>query len=280
MVGPRDLDSKNVFNLTTPALDKCFTSSPVNTTERINWHEFTQDISAGNYERLNSKKCSAMFGDDADSRIKLFVLLFQNFTVADGGDKSMLQMSYNSIFTFGWADGFFTAPFSNHTDGIQNNSTVCNAESTYDYTYSNPGDELWSSMDTMQGCLAVKAQQNCELLYSPPLCLIVTLTIFVKAITILIAAWVNRLASPPLLTTGDAISSFISRPDSTTKNMCWISSKNVRCGEWKKSMAFFGIVEDPAEGVPLQSIVYKRLTRQGRLMKASSVINWVATFAM
>ncbi|KAB8253093.1 hypothetical protein BDV35DRAFT_375515 [Aspergillus flavus] len=43
-----------------------------------------------------------------------------------------------------------------------------------------------------------------------------------------LAAHLQRSRAPPLLTTGDAVASFLERPDDTTKGMCWASKRHIR----------------------------------------------------
>ncbi|QMW31780.1 hypothetical protein G4B84_007161, partial [Aspergillus flavus NRRL3357] len=52
-----------------------------------------------------------------------------------------------------------------------------------------------------------------------------------------LAAHLQRSRAPPLLTTGDAVASFLERPDDTTKGMCWASKRHIRKAT---SMIFVG----------------------------------------
>lgn len=81
--------------------------------------------------------------------------------------------------------------------------------------------------------LPSKPEENCQLLYSPPICIIISLAASVKVVAMFLAARVSRSRSPPLLTVGDAVASFMTRPDPTTKGVCWISSADVHSGLWK-----------------------------------------------
>ena len=81
---------------------------------------------------------------------------------------------------------------------------------------------------TANGCLAVKAKPHCQLIYSPPICLVILLASAIKVAAIFLAAYVDRHRSPPLLTVGDAIASFLTRPDPSTRNQCWLSSRHIQ----------------------------------------------------
>lgn len=81
-------------------------------------------------------------------------------------------------------------------------------------------------------CLSEPIEQHCRLLYSPYLALIVILFNVFKAIIMLYLAF--GLVESPLLTIGDAVSSFLQRPDLTTQGIClagrddFSKNKNVR----------------------------------------------------
>jgi hypothetical protein len=79
-------------------------------------------------------------------------------------------------------------------------------------------------------CLAIKAVEHCQLLYSPVICVIISLAGLAKVIAMVFAAWVNRSRMPPLLTTGDAAASFLGQPDNATKGVCWASSRCIQTG--------------------------------------------------
>ncbi|KAL3481374.1 hypothetical protein BJX99DRAFT_164303 [Aspergillus californicus] len=70
-------------------------------------------------------------------------------------------------------------------------------------------------------CLAERAPEKCTLEYSLPLAIAVICTNFIKAILICLAAVLLR--DRPLLTIGDAISSFLRVPDESTRGKCLLS---------------------------------------------------------
>ncbi|KAE8376759.1 hypothetical protein BDV26DRAFT_293783 [Aspergillus bertholletiae] len=90
--------------------------------------------------------------------------------------------------------------------------------------------------------LAIKAEEHCQLLHSPVISVIISLTAFAKVVTMSLAARVSRDRSPPLLTVGDAVASFLTRPDPTTKGMCWVSSEDHEGITYKRlsSRKFYG----------------------------------------
>lgn len=76
----------------------------------------------------------------------------------------------------------------------------------------------------VQYCLAEPVDQECKLQVILPLAWTV---VACSAIKFIILTFVLRLQDEPLLTIGDAVSSFLQRPDNTTKNMCLLSKSKI-----------------------------------------------------
>ena len=70
----------------------------------------------------------------------------------------------------------------------------------------------------VQYCLSQPVQEHCRLQFSLAIMIIVILCNVIKAVCMGLVVW--RKGPEPLVTLGDAISSFIERPDMTTKNHC------------------------------------------------------------
>ncbi|KAJ5155144.1 hypothetical protein N7492_007947 [Penicillium capsulatum] len=76
-------------------------------------------------------------------------------------------------------------------------------------------------------CLSKDAKQRCQLLFSLPIAIIVLACNCIKLICMFLAAKsVNR--REVLLTVGDAVASFLTRPDPTTRGRCLLSHADVR----------------------------------------------------
>ncbi|KAE8405751.1 hypothetical protein BDV37DRAFT_292944 [Aspergillus pseudonomiae] len=75
-------------------------------------------------------------------------------------------------------------------------------------------------------CLAERPPQRCKLEYSLPLAIIVVVFNLVKAIIIGYTA--ANVTTKPILTTGDAVASFIQRPDDFTRGHCLLTSESVK----------------------------------------------------
>lgn len=135
------------------------------------------------------------------------------------------------------------------------------------------GQSLSWDTYTVDGCLAVPAEQHCRLMYSPPICIVIALTTLVKVVAMFFAGRITRPQSAPLLTLGDAVASFIANPDPTTTGMCWISRTDVDRGIWKKLNPPRPIKAEGVANVNWEpaTIIYKPLSHRRRWMQASSI---------
>ena len=75
-------------------------------------------------------------------------------------------------------------------------------------------------------CLSVKVEENCRLQYSTHLATVVVILNAVKAMIMLYLVF--GIKELPLMTVGDAVSSFLQRPDATTDGMCLVAKKDIR----------------------------------------------------
>ncbi|RDW67478.1 uncharacterized protein DSM5745_09344 [Aspergillus mulundensis] len=95
-----------------------------------------------------------------------------------------------------------------------------------------PVDELYFPI---QYCLSLPDEQRCQLGFTPPTCLIVITCNIIKLVCMFLARRDDR--DDPLLTVGDAISSFLTRPDPTTKDAGLLSVTRIRNNafDWHES---------------------------------------------
>ncbi|KAL4889864.1 hypothetical protein BDV59DRAFT_185642 [Aspergillus ambiguus] len=75
-------------------------------------------------------------------------------------------------------------------------------------------------------CVSLPIDERCQLSFSPPICLIIICCSIIKLVCMLLAARDDR--EDVLLTVGDAISSFLTRPDPTTKGRGLLSKKMIQ----------------------------------------------------
>ncbi|KAL3476440.1 hypothetical protein BJX99DRAFT_258376 [Aspergillus californicus] len=100
------------------------------------------------------------------------------------------------------------------------------------YQYSS------QSAGPLNECLRLPAEERCRLHYSPPICIVVCFSGFVKVATMFLAVRLDcRHRSTSFLTTGDAVASFLKDPDRTTKGKCSMSkvdAQNIESFEAKR----------------------------------------------
>ncbi|OTA80094.1 hypothetical protein M434DRAFT_86712 [Hypoxylon sp. CO27-5] len=78
-------------------------------------------------------------------------------------------------------------------------------------------------------CLAEPIDWTCHIAISPTLLLAVTLCVIFKTCTaIVVTVVLSRRNQPPLVTLGDAMESFIKKPDPVTAGMCTIGQHDIR----------------------------------------------------
>ncbi|CAG8898638.1 unnamed protein product [Penicillium egyptiacum] len=110
-------------------------------------------------------------------------------------------------------------------------------------------DNNWTVEDRNDGgvfykvdsCLAEEAPQYCKLQYSLPLTIIVIGFNIVKT-TVLLYIWLG-IPDAPILTIGDAVASFLHRPDPYTQSCCLLTNSKVKSHdqflpEWRRPDAF------------------------------------------
>ncbi|OQE36889.1 hypothetical protein PENCOP_c011G05832 [Penicillium coprophilum] len=105
---------------------------------------------------------------------------------------------------------------------------ICNVSSLPDIR-SHIANDNWTVGDyKIDYCLAEKEQQRCKLQYSFTILMIVILFNVLKTV-ILFYMWLQIPDTDiPILTIGDAIASFLRRPDRYTRGGCLLAYRNVR----------------------------------------------------
>jgi hypothetical protein len=274
-VGPRDLTSENVGRLTTPGLEKCFEAPAGIGT--FPWDDFSSYISDGSYTRLTMTECDRLATAQNAAGSKALIVLVNEISVNDGGNRAIL-----------WTGSFGGAPNSIRPTVLRDiqsarsfalfntsseTSVACTSWQTSEDAYE-PGGTL-----SARECLSIPTDEKCQLLYNPPICIVISITTLAKTVAMFLAARIGRSKSAPLLTRGDAVASFVSRPDPSTEGQCWLSNKDVHRGEWKVFQ------KDRNELSPIlvnrrdteEQPRYKRLVRRNWHFQVPSKKRWVAT---
>lgn len=275
---PHDFTLEGVRNLTTPALQNCFVigagdATSTHTDEILGWNQQILKIEGSKSDRISAEECyEKAYKTNGQSGYKGIILLTSNRSMSDGGSESVLRIRGWSHPGEVWATPFVNSDPKNIQD---HECTSGYAFPGNGYSYDLiPTPRFSYTSDTMHvtDCLAVEGKSNCQLFYNPIIAVIVIVATFVKVIAIFLAAQIHKSRSSPLLTSGDAIASFLEDPDETTKRMCWASLnsiKNENC------------IPCLQEQEPLrQTIRYQRLTRPQHWRKAASPLHWVVTVLM
>ncbi|KAJ5251753.1 hypothetical protein N7489_002163 [Penicillium chrysogenum] len=164
-----------------------------------------------------------------------------------------------------------------NSSGWVNNSfpgsvTVRNGEP--DCTYPRDYGKRTARSYSIDHCMTLPVEETCQLFFSPLICLVVIGCNLVKLICALLAARENR--KDIFLTTGDAIASFLAKPDPATEGVCLLSGSLVkkRTQGWRKykgrERKSLDLLETKQES-PL------RLPSRKRWFQAASVSRWVYT---
>ena len=261
-VAPSDFDAQNVRNLTTPALANCFRadvssgSNNINSGKSMDWDEIVQIIMSERSEKISPKECFE-YSDTKSyypSGYKGLIYLASDLAMKDGGDIAVLRSNGVSR-----TQSIYTSPFTN-----PNPSTTIANECA--------GPIRGATTHRLSGCLAFEGKKNCQLLLNPPIAVIISLATLMKVVAMFLAAHLQRTRAPPLLTTGDAVASFLERPDDTTKGMCWASRLCIDKGNWRPSSVL-------STGQP-PSREYRHLSPRRQWRKASSPLYWAGTSIM
>jgi hypothetical protein len=81
-------------------------------------------------------------------------------------------------------------------------------------------------------CLSQEIDEECKLQFSLYIMITVILCNLVKLVIMSLTIW--KHLSPPLVTLGDAVSSFLEAPDKSTEGMCVITKADILEGAWKE----------------------------------------------
>ncbi len=129
----------------------------------------------------------------------------------------------------------------------------------------------------VEHCLTVPMEESCQLVFSPPICLIVIGCNIIKLICALFTASDSR--DDVFMTIGDAIASYLARPDPMTEGCCLLSKSLINKGTqgWyrkPKKKPKHGAIDIPDSRLPLQ------LPDRKWWFQAASTGRWVLTMTM
>ncbi|CAG8250100.1 unnamed protein product [Penicillium salamii] len=272
MIGPTDLSSENVMNLTTPGLEHCFELMPDEFgMGTMTWTEFSSDVSQGTYNLLSAVECVSFMTAFNPTGAKLLMILTDELSVRQGGDSAILRSGFPSHGLVPRTDvnlqtKFATLPFANSTTTDEIGHPTC-SEPEFHYEHFGFTD-----------CLQIPTREHCQLLYNPAICIVISLCALAKITAMFWAARASRFRSAPILTVGDAVASFVTRPDRSTRDTCWISKHDVHHPPWGQSR----VAQNSSEGLESNSLIrpveYKKLMPRKRLINVPGRKGLVAIF--
>ena len=88
---------------------------------------------------------------------------------------------------------------------------------------------VWPCGTTVHGCFSKDTAEQCQLYFSLPICLAVVVCNIIKVICMYLTARTDRTGI--LLTVGDALSSFLDKPDQMTRGRCFLSRHDMMGGK-------------------------------------------------
>ncbi|KAJ9316599.1 hypothetical protein DTO271D3_3106 [Paecilomyces variotii] len=136
-----------------------------------------------------------------------------SFSVLNGNDSS-LGLNYLSLSN---------GPSFLSEITIQQSNSVCASEQNPDYEEA----QLYQNQPyPIDHCLSQRVKERCRLMYSWQICIVAIAGNVIETFCILFTVWQKRTGL--LLTVGDAIASFLNKPDSTTLCCSWMDQRAMK----------------------------------------------------
>lgn len=136
----------------------------------------------------------------------------------------------------------------NGSDGRFSNVDFYNVSSYYQSAVQEGALDL-----SIKYCLAEPLDRTCYIAVSPTLLMCVTICVIVKTCTAtLVTSILVRRKQTPLVTLGDAMASFIEKPDPVTFGMCTFGQDNVRRVFKKNRHTSNRLLSDLRQWLPLR----------------------------
>ncbi|RFU23853.1 hypothetical protein B7463_g12483, partial [Scytalidium lignicola] len=222
--------------------------------------------------------------------------LYGNFSLGISQQMDISNPTYNKTQQFlSWIGDTVPSNLQQINDYLRNNTldtVITDVGSLGIYFHLPDGSsdgEMWAN--SLDGCLSQTLEENCQLLYNPPICITIILSAAIKAMIVFLAARLLDKKDTPLLTVGDAVASFLTRPDLTTAQMCWMGRPEVSA--WTLSRRKVCITKNFERGddnfirdqvsngtYSNLSIAPKELPKRKLLVRAVSWWRWGVTFLL
>ncbi|KAK4208548.1 hypothetical protein QBC37DRAFT_325535 [Rhypophila decipiens] len=180
-----------------------------------------QNLSTPRYERLESVDCIKAYKVDFLSDRRNVAVVAVQTDEEPSPFLGYMKWTYNKIQNSWVCGGNITDEGRIAPEDIDDYD--CTAEDALESLPIAFGDY------EMDYCLSERVRHGCHLQFSLPIMLIVICCNTAKAVAIAIMLSKKEIT---LLTLGDAIASFLDRPDPTTRGMCTLTMKDVKSGYW------------------------------------------------
>lgn len=171
------------------------------------------------YEKLSNMNCIREYGRQfIDNRRDLILVV-----PGDGKEPRFYSHGIDSAYRqpFAWiCSSFNPEPYNNYPP------PPCDVNN-----YINQADSWKMNDSTVQYCLSERMDERCSLQFSMHIMVAVIICNAVKSICMFYT--VCKSKEDPLVTVGDAVSSFLESPDKTTVGMCIVSKRDIKKGIWK-----------------------------------------------
>ncbi|KOC13760.1 hypothetical protein AFLA70_67g003421 [Aspergillus flavus AF70] len=129
----------------------------------------------------------------------------------------------------------------------------------------------------VSGCMTKDANQHCQIYFSPAICVAVIACNIVKVYCMYMTARTDH--KEIFLTVGDALSSFLDRPDPTTKGHCLLSREDIIYGfRFCNSRTLARDTINPSHDTGFHTSLPQLLPERKRWFRAASWRRWVFTY--
>ena len=133
---------------------------------------------------------------------------------------------------------------------------------------------------TITGCMTSDAEQHCQLYFSLPICIAVIACNIIKVLCMYMTAKTDRKAI--FLTIGDALSSFLDKPDATTRGQYVLPAKDMTYGlrSWPKRALAMPFKNNPANVSIPRDTSPQLFPKRKRWIQAASWRRWAFTYIL
>jgi hypothetical protein len=183
----------------------------------------------GSLVKYDSAACMAVYASTYVSKARNVLLVSNtpaNYTYQDD------VFSFNSWspldqLPYAWICGQYPDPVGDYvddwdTDPYRSHDAIC----TLSIAISRTGNwTVGTTSDTIAYCLVEVVPEECSLRFSLPIMLIIIVANFVKVVVIVLVLLTHK--TPTLVTLGDAVASFLERPDPYTARICLSTREDI-----------------------------------------------------